>query len=67
MRFWIKCTRAETGQAVHLNIALVGSMWRDGDRTVLAFVGGDAQTIEVTEPPEQMLAIHLGSSEDRWS
>ena len=44
MRFWIECTRFETGQPIHINIALVGSMWRDGERTVLAFVGGDAQT-----------------------
>jgi hypothetical protein len=63
MRFWIKCTRLETGQAVHINIALVGSMWRDGDRTVLAFVGGHSQTIEVKETPEQILALHLGSVE----
>ena len=44
MRFWIECTRFETGQTIHINIALVGSMWRDGERTVLAFVGGDGQT-----------------------
>ena len=43
MRFWIECTRFETGQSIHVNIALVGSMWRDGERTVLAFVGGDGQ------------------------
>ena len=41
MRFWIQCTRFETGQPIHINIALVGSMSRDGERTVLAFVGGD--------------------------
>jgi hypothetical protein len=57
MRFWIECTRCETGQP---NIALVGSMWRDGERTVLAFVGGDAQRIEVTETPEKIMALHLG-------
>jgi hypothetical protein len=62
MRFWIECTRLETGQTVHINIALVGSMWRDSDRTVLAFVGGDAQTIEVTETPAQLLAQHFGTS-----
>ena len=56
MRFWIECTRPETGQTTHINIALVGSMWRDGERTVLAFVGGDAQRIEVTETPEQIIA-----------
>jgi hypothetical protein len=43
MRFWIECTRFETGRATHINIAPVGSMWCDGDRTVLAFVGGEAK------------------------
>ena len=62
MRFWIECTRFETGQTVHINIAVVGSMWRDDNRTVLAFVGGDAQTIEVIEKPEQLLAQHFGNS-----
>jgi hypothetical protein len=62
MRFWIECTRFETGQTVHINIALVGSMWRDGNRTALVFVGGDAQTIEVTEKPEQLLVQHFGTS-----
>jgi hypothetical protein len=62
MRFWIECTRFETGQTVHINIALVGSMWREGDHTVLAFVGGDAKTVEVTETPEQLLAQHCGQS-----
>ena len=60
MRFWIECTRCETGQTTHINIALVGSMWRDGERTVLAFVGGDGQRIEVAETPEQIMALHLG-------
>ena len=60
MRFWIECTRFETGQATHINIALVGSLWRDGARTVLAFVGGDAQKVEVNETPEQILTMHLG-------
>jgi hypothetical protein len=62
MRFWIECTRFETGQTVHVNIALVGSMWRDGNRTVLTFVGGDALTVEVTETPEQLLARHFGTA-----
>ena len=61
MRFWIECTRCETGQAIHINIALVGSMWRDGERTVLAFVGGDGERIEVTETPEQLLERHFGA------
>ena len=43
MRFWIQCTRFETGQTVHINIALVGSMWREADRTMLAFVGDNAE------------------------
>ena len=43
MRFWIQCTRFETGQPIHINIALVGSMSRDGERTVLTYVG-DGQT-----------------------
>ena len=60
MRFWIECTRFETGQPIHINIALVGSMSRDGERTVLAFVGGDGQTIDVTETPEQLPERHLG-------
>ena len=61
MRFWIECTRFETGQTVHINIALVGSMWRDGGRTVLAFVGDGEKAIEVTETPEQLLAQHFGT------
>ena len=60
MRFWIECTRSERRQPIHINIALVGSMARDGERTVLAFVGGDGQTIEVVETPEQILERHLG-------
>ena len=61
MRFWIQCTRFETGQPIHINIALVGSMSRDGERTALAFVGGDGQTIEVSETPEQILERHFGA------
>ena len=61
MRFWIECTKFETGQPIHINIALVGSISRDGERTVLAFVGGDGQTIEVTETPEQLLERHFGA------
>jgi hypothetical protein len=59
MRFWIQCTRFETGQPIHINIALVGNMSRDGERTVLAFVG-NGQTIEVTETPEPIMNLHLG-------
>ena len=61
MRFWIQCTRFETGQTIHINIALVGSMSRDGERTVLAFVGGDGQTVEVCETPDQILERHFGA------
>jgi hypothetical protein len=60
MRFWIECTRFETGQPIHINIALVGRMSRDGERTVLAFVGGDGQTIDVVETPERIMDMHLG-------
>ena len=59
MRFWIECTRFETGQATYINIALVGSMWRDGERTVLAFVGGAGERIDVVETPGQIMAMHL--------
>ena len=60
MRFWIECTRFATAQATHINIALVGSMWRDGARTVLAFVGGHPERLEVVETLEQIMALHLG-------
>ena len=60
MRFWIECTRCETGQPYHVNISMVGSMWRDGERAVLAFVGGDNQKVEVKETPEEILRLHLG-------
>ena len=58
MRFWIQCTGFETRQPIHINIALVGSMSRDGERTILTYVG-DGQTIEVTETPEQILERHF--------
>jgi hypothetical protein len=35
-------------------------MSRDGERTVLAFVGGDGQTIDVVETPERIMDMHLG-------
>jgi hypothetical protein len=60
MRFWIECSRCETGQPYHVNISMVVSMWRDGECTVLAFVGSDAQKVEVKETPEQILRLHLG-------
>ena len=52
MRFWIECTGFDK-QPIHINIALVGSMSRDGERTVLTYVG-DGQTIDVTETPERI-------------
>jgi hypothetical protein len=45
-----------------VNISLVGGMWRDGEKTILEFVGSNTQTIEVNETPEEILAIHLGGS-----
>jgi hypothetical protein len=44
------------------NISPVGGMWRVGDRTILAFVGGDVQKVEVYETPQQIPRIHLGST-----
>jgi hypothetical protein len=64
MQFWIKCTRFGTRDPYHVNISLVGGMRREGDKTILEFVGSNAQTIEVNETPEEILAIHLGSSRD---
>jgi hypothetical protein len=32
MGFWIECTRFETGQPIHINIALVGGVSRDAGR-----------------------------------
>jgi hypothetical protein len=63
MRFWIKCTRFGTGDAYHVNISLVGGMRRDGEKTILEFVGSNAQTIDVSETPEDILAIHLGTQQ----
>jgi hypothetical protein len=63
MRFWIKCTRFGTAEAYHVNISLVGGMWRDGEKTVLEFAGSNAQTIDVNETPEDILAIHLGTQQ----
>ncbi|HET7886114.1 MAG TPA: hypothetical protein VFL62_07815 [Bradyrhizobium sp.] len=61
-QFWIKCTRVGTGKPYHVNISLVGGMRREGETTVLEFVGSNAQTIEVNEIPEEILAIHLGGA-----
>jgi hypothetical protein len=41
-----------------VNISLVGGMSRDGEKTIQEFVGSNAQTIEVNETPEEILAIH---------
>ena len=45
-----------------MNISLVGGMRRDGNKTVIEFVGSNAQTIDVNETPEEILAIHLGGT-----
>jgi hypothetical protein len=63
MRFWIKCTRFEKRETYYVNISHVGGMSRNGEKTILEFVGSNAQTIEVNETPEEILAIHLGSLE----
>jgi len=41
-----------------VNISLVGGMSRDGEKTIVEFVGSNAQTIEGNETPEEILAIH---------
>ena len=41
------------------NARKFGSMSRNGERTVLTYVG-DGQTLDVTETPEQILERHLG-------
>ena len=48
MQFWIKCTRHGNGDPYHVNISLVGGMRREGNKTILEFVGSNAQTIEVS-------------------
>ncbi|TWB89440.1 hypothetical protein FBZ93_116157 [Bradyrhizobium macuxiense] len=62
MQFWIKCTRYGKAEPYYVNISLVSGMSREGDKTILKFVGGNTQTIEVNETPEQVLALHLGAS-----
>jgi hypothetical protein len=47
------------------NISLVGVMRREGDKTIPRIVGSNAQTIEMKETPEEILAIHLGALEVR--
>jgi hypothetical protein len=37
-------------------------MWREGERTILAFVGSEAERVAVKETPEQILAMHLGTA-----
>ena len=49
-----------TGEAYHVNISLVGGMRCEGGKTILEFVGSNAQTIDVNETPEEILAIPLG-------
>ena len=48
------------GGSFRVNISLVGGMRREGRKTILEFVGSNAQTISVKETPEEILAIHLG-------
>ena len=60
MHFWIKCSLFDTGELYHVNISLVGGMRREGEKTVLEFVGSNAQTVLVKESPEEILAVHLG-------
>ena len=62
MQFWSKCTRFGKADPYYVNISLVGGMSREGKKTILEFVGSNAQIIEVNETPEQILAIHLGGS-----
>lgn len=62
MRFWIECTRFGTQHIYYVNISLVGGMWRDGERTILEFVGGNIQNVEVNEPPDQILAANFSSA-----
>ncbi|WP_197520926.1 Rieske 2Fe-2S domain-containing protein [Bradyrhizobium icense] len=37
-----------------MNFSLVGAMWRDGEKTILEFVGSNAQTIQVNETPDEI-------------
>jgi hypothetical protein len=62
MQFWIRCTLFGRAEPYYVNISLVGGMRRAGDKTILEFVGSNAQTVEVKETPEEILAIHLGSA-----
>jgi hypothetical protein len=59
MRFWLECTRHGSNTKYHVNFSLVGAMWRDGERTILEFVGS-GQKAEVNEEPEVLLQMHLG-------
>jgi hypothetical protein len=63
MQFWIKCTRFGKRDPYHVNISLVGGMRREGDKTILEFVGSNALIVEVNETPEEILAVHLGKAE----
>ncbi len=54
MRFWIKCTRFGKEEPCCVNFSLVEEMWRDGEKTILEFVGSNAQTIEVNETPDEI-------------
>jgi hypothetical protein len=52
LRFWIECTRFETGKPYFVNFFLVGGMYRDGDHTILEFVGSGSQQVAIRETPQ---------------
>jgi hypothetical protein len=60
MQFWIKCTRHQDGAPCFVNISMVGLMHREGDRTILEFVGDGILSTDVRETPEQILELHTG-------
>ncbi|WP_076862012.1 hypothetical protein [Bradyrhizobium mercantei] len=62
MQLWIKCTRYGKAEPYYVNISLVSGMSREDDKTILEFVGSNAQAIEVDETPREVLALHLGAS-----
>ena len=54
MRFWIECTRFDNGQAIHINIALVGSKERIRDR-LAAWKESRARTLIIHAPNPEAL------------
>ena len=53
MRFWIDLHAPETGADRSTSTCSRRQVSPSGERIVLAFVGGEPRTIEVTETPEQ--------------